>query len=138
VLRRVTLIRPADRYWPNGVTDRSRFWRECGRDAKCPLRATRWQLDANSRDMLDHARANLDQALSDCRELAAGELSGAATVTTAASRRVRSSSAIAPPLRVAFNADKHSMSSSCQTVLEYTCPRDFFRRTWSREFQEAK
>jgi hypothetical protein len=33
------------------------------------LRATRRQLDANARDMLDHARADLDQALVDGREL---------------------------------------------------------------------
>jgi hypothetical protein len=31
------------------------------------------QLDANARDMFDHARSNLDQALAECRELAAGQ-----------------------------------------------------------------
>ena len=30
-------------------------------------------MDANARDVLDHARANLDQALPDRRELGAGE-----------------------------------------------------------------
>jgi hypothetical protein len=33
-------------------------------------------LDADARNVLDHARANLDQALSDRRELAAGERVG--------------------------------------------------------------
>jgi DNA-binding transcriptional LysR family regulator len=37
---------------------------------QCPLWTTRWQLDADAGNVLDHARANLDQALSDCRELA--------------------------------------------------------------------
>jgi hypothetical protein len=32
--------------------------------------------DADARNVLDHARANLDQALSDRRELAAGERIG--------------------------------------------------------------
>ena len=40
---------------------------------QCPLRATRRQLDADARDVLDHARADLDQALPDGRELALGE-----------------------------------------------------------------
>ena len=43
---------------------------------QCPLRATRRQLDADARDVLDHARADLDQALADGRELAAGERVG--------------------------------------------------------------
>ena len=43
---------------------------------RCPFRATRRQLDAGARNVLDHARANLDQALSDRRELAAGERVG--------------------------------------------------------------
>src|SRR5205814_888845 len=34
-----------------------------------PLRATRRQLDTNARDVLDHARPDLDQALSDRGEL---------------------------------------------------------------------
>src|SRR5205814_5264488 len=38
-----------------------------------PLRATRRQLDTNARDVLDHARPDLDQALSDRGELALGE-----------------------------------------------------------------
>jgi hypothetical protein len=46
---------------------------ERDRSEQCPLRATRRQLDADARDMLDHARANRDQALSDRRELSAGE-----------------------------------------------------------------
>ena len=37
---------------------------------QCPFRATRRQLDADARDVLDHARADLDQALPDGRELA--------------------------------------------------------------------
>ena len=38
-----------------------------------PLRATRRQLDANARDVLDHARADLDQAVPDGRELSPRE-----------------------------------------------------------------
>jgi hypothetical protein len=34
-------------------------------------------LYADAGNVLDHARANLDQALSDCRELAAGKRVGA-------------------------------------------------------------
>jgi hypothetical protein len=41
------------------------------------LRATRRQLDADACDVLDHARAYLDQTLADGRELAAGERIGA-------------------------------------------------------------
>src|SRR3977135_4619702 len=40
---------------------------------QCPLRATRRQLDADARDVLGHARADLDQALSDGRELTPGQ-----------------------------------------------------------------
>src|SRR3954447_19056886 len=40
---------------------------------QCRLWTTRWQLDADARNVFDHARANLDQALSDCRKLSAGE-----------------------------------------------------------------
>src|SRR5262245_51621508 len=38
-----------------------------------PFRTTGRQLDADAREMLDHARADLDQARSDGRELALGE-----------------------------------------------------------------
>ena len=41
-----------------------------------PFRATRRQLDADARDVFDHARADLDQAFSDGRELATGERVG--------------------------------------------------------------
>ena len=44
---------------------------------QCPFRTTRRQLDADARNVFDHARANLDQAVSDRRELAAGERVGA-------------------------------------------------------------
>jgi hypothetical protein len=44
---------------------------------QCRLWTTRWQLYADAGNVLDHARANLDQALSDCRELAAGKRVGA-------------------------------------------------------------
>jgi hypothetical protein len=40
---------------------------------QCSLRAARRQLDAKARDMFDHARPDLDQALAERRELAAGE-----------------------------------------------------------------
>jgi hypothetical protein len=40
---------------------------------QCPLRATRRQLYADARNVFDHARANLDQALSDRREPSSGE-----------------------------------------------------------------
>jgi hypothetical protein len=46
---------------------------ECYGSEQCPLRATRWQVDADARDVLDHARDNLDRALSNRRELRAGE-----------------------------------------------------------------
>jgi hypothetical protein len=36
---------------------------------QCPLRATRWQLYADAGNVLDHARANLDQALSNNLQL---------------------------------------------------------------------
>jgi len=37
---------------------------------QCSLRAARRQLDANARNMFDHARPDLDQALTERRELA--------------------------------------------------------------------
>jgi hypothetical protein len=43
---------------------------------QCALRAARRQLDANARDMFDHARSDLDQALAERRELATGERVG--------------------------------------------------------------
>jgi hypothetical protein len=46
---------------------------ECDGSEQCPLRATRWQVDADARNVLDHARPELDQALSGRRELSAGE-----------------------------------------------------------------
>jgi hypothetical protein len=41
------------------------------------LWTTRWQLDADAGNVLYYARADLDRALSDCRELAAGKCVGA-------------------------------------------------------------
>ena len=41
-----------------------------------PLGATGRQLDADACDVLDYARTDLDEALSDCRELALGERAG--------------------------------------------------------------
>jgi hypothetical protein len=40
---------------------------------QCPFRTTRRQLDADARNVFDHARANRDQAVSDRPELSAGE-----------------------------------------------------------------
>ena len=40
---------------------------------QCAFRAARRQLDADASDMFDDARADLDQALADGRELAIGE-----------------------------------------------------------------
>jgi len=51
------------------------------------LRAAGRQLDADARDMLDHARGDLDQALPDGRELAAGERIGVASIFSSGSMR---------------------------------------------------
>jgi hypothetical protein len=40
---------------------------ECDDSEQRPFRATRRQLNADARDLLDHARAHLDQAFSDRR-----------------------------------------------------------------------
>ena len=49
---------------------------ECDCSEQCRFRAAGWQVDADPRDMLDHASADLDQALSDRRKLGAGERAG--------------------------------------------------------------
>ena len=49
---------------------------ECDGPEQRPYRATRRQLDADARDVFDHARADLDQALSDRRKLTTGERIG--------------------------------------------------------------
>src|ERR1700751_683132 len=38
-----------------------------------PLRAAWWQMNADARDVLDNARADLDETLSNCREFGLGQ-----------------------------------------------------------------
>src|SRR5215469_12332975 len=50
-------------------------WQQTERDLteQGPLRAARWQVNADARNVLDNARADLDETLSNRRELSLGQ-----------------------------------------------------------------